>query len=146
MLRIFFLMIMLLAGASTPASAFSLNQGHRFSSGPVRLSAPEVESLDSLLAEENLLSPQDRLLIAENRRAVAIILNLSLGMLGVHRLYLGTKPWVPAVYLFTFGGGFFVLPFIDLVCLLVSRDISKFENNPRVLMWLPEKVFNQEGN
>jgi hypothetical protein len=67
-------------------------------------------------------------------------------MLGVHRLYLGTKPWVPAVYLFTFGGGFFVLPFIDLVCLLVSRDISKFENNPRVLMWLPEKVFNQEGN
>jgi hypothetical protein len=56
-------------------------------------------------------------------------------MLGVHRIYLGTAPYIPAVYLFTFGGGFFILPVIDLIMILSSKDLSKFENNPKLLMW-----------
>jgi hypothetical protein len=59
-------------------------------------------------------------------------------MLGVHRIYLGTAPYIPAVYLFTFGGGFFVLPIIDLVMILTTNDITKFENNNKVLMWTGE--------
>ena len=72
---------------------------------------------------------------SENKKLIALVLTATLGMLGVHRLYLGTKPWIPAVYLFTFGGCFFILPFIDFVVLLISNDISKFENNNRVFMW-----------
>jgi hypothetical protein len=45
----------------------------------------------------------------ENKKVTAAILTLTLGMLGVHRIYLGTAPYIPAVYLFTFGGGFFIL-------------------------------------
>jgi TM2 domain-containing membrane protein YozV len=72
----------------------------------------------------------------ENRRLTAAMLTFALGMLGVHRLYLGTKPWIPAVYLFTCGGGFLVLPLIDFGVILLSKDISKFEHNDRVLMWV----------
>ena len=71
----------------------------------------------------------------ENKKLIALALTTTLGMLGVHRLYLGTKPWIPAVYLFTFVGFFFILPFIDFVVILISNDISKFENNNRVFMW-----------
>jgi len=71
----------------------------------------------------------------ENKKITAAVLTLTLGMLGVHRIYLGTAPYIPAVYLFTFGGGFFVLAIIDLVMILSTKDISKFENNNKLLMW-----------
>jgi TM2 domain-containing membrane protein YozV len=73
---------------------------------------------------------------AENKRIVAILLVLALGMLGAHRLYLGTKPWIPVFYLLTFGGGFLILPLIDLLFLLFTKDISAFADNPRFFMWL----------
>ena len=74
----------------------------------------------------------------ENKKVTAAVLTLTLGMLGVHRIYLGTAPYIPAVYLFTFGGGFFILPIIDLVMILTTNDISKFENNNKLLMWTGE--------
>ncbi len=74
----------------------------------------------------------------ENKKVTAAILTLTLGMLGVHRIYLGTAPYIPAVYLFTFGGGFFVLPIIDLIMILTTNDIAKFENNNKILMWTGE--------
>ena len=80
----------------------------------------------------------------ENKRIVAALLTLSLGMLGVHRIYLGSKPWVPLVYLLTFGGGFFILPLIDLIAILTTPDIDKYINNPRVFMWIePEKKIQE---
>jgi TM2 domain-containing membrane protein YozV len=75
---------------------------------------------------------------SENKKVTAAILTLTLGMLGVHRIYLGTAPYIPAVYLFTFGGGFFILPLIDLVMIITTNDISKFENNNKLLMWTGE--------
>lgn len=75
----------------------------------------------------------------ENKKVTAAILTLTLGMLGVHRIYLGTAPYIPAVYLFTFGGGFFILPIIDLVMILSTKDITQFENNKRLLMWTGEE-------
>ena len=72
----------------------------------------------------------------ENKRLTAAMLTFALGMLGVHRLYLGTQPWIPAVYLFTFGGGFLILPVIDLGVILFCKDLSKYEHNDKVLMWV----------
>ena len=72
----------------------------------------------------------------ENKRLTAAMLTFALGMLGVHRLYLGTQPWIPAVYLLTFGGGFLILPLIDLGVILFCKDLSKYEHNDRVLMWV----------
>lgn len=71
----------------------------------------------------------------EHPRFVAALLCLTLGPFGAHRLYLGTKPSVPVAYTLTLGGGLGVLPVIDLVLICFSRDLSKYRNNPHVLMW-----------
>ena len=71
----------------------------------------------------------------KSKRITAAILTLPLGMLGVHRMYLGTKPIVPIAYILTFGGGFGILPFIDFVVLLISDETKPFINNSRVFMW-----------
>jgi hypothetical protein len=73
--------------------------------------------------------------VAGKNKATVIVLTLLTGPLGGHRLYLGTKPIVPVVYTLTLGGGVGVLPFIDLVVVCFSKDISRFENNDKIFMW-----------
>lgn len=73
--------------------------------------------------------------VAGKNKATAIVLTLMTGPLGGHRIYLGTKPIVPVVYTLTLGGGVGVLPFIDLVVICFSKDISRFENNEKIFMW-----------
>ncbi len=58
------------------------------------------------------------------------------GFMGGHRVMLGTKPWVPVVYVATFGGCFGVLPLIDFFVIVCSKDIEEYENNPNIFMWL----------
>ena len=70
----------------------------------------------------------------KHSRLTAAIFDITLGLLGVHRLYLGTKPTVPMVYAITLGGaGFLVLA--DLGVILLSKDLEKFANNENVFMW-----------
>lgn len=59
-----------------------------------------------------------------------------LGFMGAHRVMLGTKPWVPVVYVATFGGCFGVLPLIDFFVITFSKDIEQYENNPNIFMWM----------
>ena len=37
------------------------------------------------------------------------------GFSGLHRIYLGSEPWVPVAYLLTGGGGFGLLPLLDFL-------------------------------
>jgi hypothetical protein len=70
------------------------------------------------------------------KRGVAIALTVLLGPLGGHRLYLGTEPRVPVLYTITLGGGLGLLPLIDLVQLIVVKDMDELLNNRKVFMWL----------
>lgn len=70
----------------------------------------------------------------ENPRLVAIVLDITLGVLGMHRLYLGTELKVPVFYALSLGGGG-VLWLVDLGLLIFSKDIEKFKDNPRLFMW-----------
>jgi TM2 domain-containing membrane protein YozV len=58
------------------------------------------------------------------------------GFMGAHRVMLGTKPWVPVVYVATFGGCFGLLPLIDFFVITFSKDMEQYENNPHVFMWV----------
>jgi TM2 domain-containing membrane protein YozV len=58
------------------------------------------------------------------------------GFMGAHRVMLGCEPWVPIVYMATFGGCFGVLPMIDFCAILFTKDIKQYENNPHIFMWL----------
>jgi len=70
------------------------------------------------------------------RKFTAILLTLLTGPVGGHRLYLGTKPIVPVVYAVTLGGGLLVIPIMDLFTIIFTKDLSKFEDNDKVLMWI----------
>lgn len=58
------------------------------------------------------------------------------GFVGAHRVMLGTKPWIPIVYVATFGGCFGLLPLIDFFVIISSKDIEQYENNPNLFMWI----------
>ena len=60
------------------------------------------------------------------------------GFVGAHRVMLGSSPWVPVVYVATFGGCFGLLPLIDFCFITFSKDITPFENNPHVFMWIKQ--------
>jgi len=70
----------------------------------------------------------------DNQRAVAIGLDMSLGLFGVHRMYLGTDLKVPLIYTATIGGGG-VSWLVDLGLLVAVKDLAPFKNNPNVFMW-----------
>lgn len=72
---------------------------------------------------------------AENQKLTAILLTIALGPFGAHRLYLGTDFKVPIVYTLTLGGGLGILPAIDLIILLLNKDISPYQHNTKVFMW-----------
>ena len=69
---------------------------------------------------------------------VAFAICTVIGGLGIHRHYLGTKPAMWAIYLFTCGGIFGVVPTVDWIVLLIgaiNEDIGKFVGNQQFFMW-----------
>jgi hypothetical protein len=72
--------------------------------------------------------------LSEPKKWVAVTLNVTLGMFGVHRLYLGTSPQVPVIYTFTLGGGGIII-IGDLIAILSAKDLEKYAANPKVIMW-----------
>lgn len=71
----------------------------------------------------------------ENQRLMATLLTVALGPFGGHRLYMGTGVKVPVIYTLTLGGCFGILPLIDLVHILTTKDLEPFRNNKQVFMW-----------
>jgi TM2 domain-containing membrane protein YozV len=71
-----------------------------------------------------------------NEKLEASLLAITLGAFGVHRLYLGTKPVVPVFYCLTLGGGFYILTLIDVGVIVFSKDLEKYKDNDKIVMWL----------
>ena len=69
----------------------------------------------------------------------AILLTFFLGEFGVHRHYMGTRPWMWAIYTFTFGGIFGVVPFIDFIVEIVAtvedHSVARYCGNTSFFMW-----------
>jgi len=59
------------------------------------------------------------------------------GITGLHRVYLGTSPHVPVVYMATLGGALGILPLIDFCILLSNSNIDTYCNRNRVFIWQP---------
>ena len=68
-------------------------------------------------------------------KLIAVTLAITLGAFGVHRLYLGTKPLVPIAYTLTLGGGMGLLPIIDIIYIITTKDINSIRNNNHVFIW-----------
>lgn len=99
----------------------------------------QVEKKHQYLQLNKMLHLNDRNVEVTNRitqhsKLVAVGLNLSLGLFGVHRLYLGTSPKIPVIYTFTLGGGG-VLLLGDLGALLFTKDIEQYADKQELVMW-----------
>jgi len=68
-------------------------------------------------------------------KATAVALAVTLGVFGVHRMYLGTSPRIPITYTLTLGGGFFILPAIDIVYILMAKTPDQLTDNNSIFMW-----------
>lgn len=75
---------------------------------------------------------------ARNRKVTAAILAFPFpfGIVALHRIYLGTAPYVPVVYIATFGGVLGILPFIDFCMILAEKNPDRFNNKKQVFMWV----------
>lgn len=103
--------------------------GRLQAAGPHMVIDPAKALIEELPAAASIQTPS---------RAMAAGLAVLLGPFGAHRLYLGTGVKVPIVYGITFGA-FGILPLIDLVHILVSKDLTAYCTNERVLMWAREQ-------
>lgn len=92
----------------------------------------EELSLSDSLATDSV--QQTELPKRKHVRAKAIVFTLLTGPLGGHRVYLGTRPGAPIIYAVTLGG-FFILPLVDLAHIIFTKDLSKFEQNQKIIMW-----------
>jgi len=86
---------------------------------------------DSLVTDTTQQAPLPK---RKHVRAKAILFTILTGPLGGHRVYLGTRPGAPIIYAVTLGG-FGILPVIDLAHLIFTKDLSKFEQNQKIIMW-----------
>ena len=75
-----------------------------------------------------------------NKRITAAVLAFPFpfGIVGLHRIYLGTKPHVPVVYIASLGGVFGLLPFIDFCAITFGKNFDQYRDNGNVFMWVKE--------
>lgn len=76
--------------------------------------------------------------LKKRKRIIAALLAFPFpfGIIGLHRIYLGTKPFIPLVYIATLGGCVGILPLIDFFVLLTKKEVDPYLNNEQVFMWV----------
>jgi TM2 domain-containing membrane protein YozV len=99
------------------------------------------DTIVSLVSKDSVPADQNKFAVTADsfkKKLLAGFLSFPfpLGFLGTHRIMLGTKPWVPVVYVATFGGCFGLLPLIDFCVIMLSDNVEQYENNPNVFMWI----------
>jgi len=101
---------------------------------PDTIVLPQAEGIEKKGMEKKI-----RKRIKENKKVIAAVLAFPLpfGFFGAHRIYLGTKPYMPFVYIGTLGGCALVLPFIDFFAIVFSNEesLKRYENNSKFFMW-----------
>lgn len=103
-------------------------------------STPSADTLLILDKESHQYSfynetPSKQKPITAKNKLIATALAITLGPFGVHRLYLGTKSTVPVMYTLTLGGGFFILPAIDIGYILTNSEPTYIQDNPYLFIW-----------
>jgi TM2 domain-containing membrane protein YozV len=106
---------------------------------PVGVKSPSIQS--QFIASDSLkatATAKDTVHHKKHRLIAALLSFPIIGIFGLHRIYLGTSPQVPFVYIVTAGGGFGVLPFIDFVMILLSKNKdfhATYTGNHHLFMW-----------
>lgn len=95
------------------------------------------DSLRAVIVTDAGTNTPDENFKKEKLIASILAFPIPFGFSGLHRIYLGSEPWVPVAYLLTGGGGFGLLPLLDFI-FIVSADeeeFKRYENNPNFFMF-----------
>ncbi len=88
---------------------------------------------DSILKKDSLQ------ISTKKKKWIAAILAFPFpfGVVGLHRVYLGTAPYIPLLYVATIGGVFGLLPLADFIAILKSKegDLKSF-NSRKAFFWI----------
>lgn len=106
-------------------------------------STASVVSNENITIEEKKPNPIFQLFRKKqklNKKITAAVLAFPFpfGMVGLHRIYLGTKPYVPVAYIASLGGVFGILPFIDFMVITCDKNFDQYRDNGKVFMWVKE--------
>ncbi|MCB0400838.1 MAG: TM2 domain-containing protein [Flavobacteriales bacterium] len=102
--------------------------------------APIQQEIDTILiqfqADTDSVGFQEQQAVRQVKfkRGKAILFTIFTGLLGGHRIYLGTHHRTPIIYSVTLGG-LGILPLVDLINLIFTKDINKFDNKTQIIMW-----------
>lgn len=86
----------------------------------------------SILNDSTAIDQKESVIIKD--KGAAIFIGVAVGMLGIHRWYLGTSPLTVVAYAVTLGGCG-VVWISDIIYLIKSKEITAYINNPRFFMW-----------
>lgn len=102
---------------------------------PLKLTVQQGKLIvDAQLQLEKLAADTNATTQVKFKRGKAILFTVFTGLFGGHRIYLGTHQRTPILYSITLGG-LGILPLIDLVNIIFTKDLSKFEGIPQIIMW-----------
>jgi TM2 domain-containing membrane protein YozV len=135
----FFIFPFLLIAHSLIASASESTISNNLPKDSTQLTNDSIKVETSLAASDStILKKVSSNKSTRNKKIISALcaFPFPLGFVGAHRVMLGTKPWVPVVYVATFGGCFGLLPLIDFCVIVFSKDIEQYENNPNIFMWV----------
>ena len=126
------MLVLLLAVGLTSGASASILPAHK-AAGPLGMGKTLFKKAMARQGQDQYLlgKATSYSLVADSlkdKRITAALLTIPLGFLGVHRIYLGTKPHIPIIYIATVGGCFGILPFIDLKSIVVLSLICKYSN------------------
>lgn len=102
-----------------------------------------IVSTEQIVVNDNKPNPILKLFKKKqrlNKRITAAVLAFPFpfGIVGLHRIYLGTKPHVPVVYIGSLGGIFGLLPLIDFIAITTTKDFEHYRDNGDVFMWIKD--------
>jgi TM2 domain-containing membrane protein YozV len=117
------------------ASSYSVNEQaidqlfvNAVETSMISINATELNSVASNVSTTVMAQQKDAI--------VAIVLDVFLGGLGIHRFYLGTETLTGLGYILTCGGIFGIVPLVDFIVLIIDiKDISAYIDNPKFFMW-----------
>jgi TM2 domain-containing membrane protein YozV len=129
---VFFALVFLTGKFQAQSLSIEMQEDSENSRVPTQISTLEPIQIDSsFLIFHSSLKEKDPV--------IAWLISFPGGMLGLHRVYLGTSTKTVLLYIFTVGGVFGIVPMIDWILLLQgiqNGDISKYIGNRKFIMWL----------
>jgi TM2 domain-containing membrane protein YozV len=113
----------------------------QFSSDTLSVHAYDTLSAGVLVEIKHAFQADSTTRQGENRKVIGTLLAIPFpfGIIGMHRIYLGCPPWVPIVYLVSFGGCFGILPLIDCIMIATADDQKleeQYRNSKKLFMWV----------